>query len=362
MESQKTLFAALTAVAMSIPALAQAEDGAKIDLSPDTPAEQLVEWKGAESPNLIDIRIDKTRRNLHVKTTTNAPVSLHGACPPQDLYPNWKLDLGKKGTATGYPAEVHDRDTIRTGPNGTWTLDTTAPSRPNQTLQTTLTCYRDADGNGTRGEKEDSHSLTAYITSQGSDSGSAAADSSFFTYSGEGPGSTDDTDSSEGHRVKMEVSVLGITPLQGVPEDENMWNPGAGARLSFDPVNSTRDGVKRFVLGLDYRFGHGIPNGTVPDANTHTITGRFGWDPVLSDEKARVVLDVGIGAGVGVTQASILKSGKEIPGSTNVVGTADIGLEVGGNNVRAKIGAFCTLSADPAQQACGVNAGPVIEF
>lgn len=363
--------AGLTAVAqlieLTVPNPAQAGDGKTFNLKPDTPPEKFVEWQGASSPSLaIEANYKIRGRILEIVTTTNAPVFLHGACPPEDLYPGWKLDIPgadetdggevKKDGGTkkkqGYPAEVHAMDVLRTGPDGTWTVATTASPRLGKTVKTTLTCKKG----------EDSHKLTLFITSQG-DGGSNGA-GNYFTFSGEGSESgDDDTDSSKkGHRVKMEAGALGVAPLQGVPKDENLWNPGAGARLSFDPINSTRDGVKRFLLGIDYRFGYGIPDGTVPDANTHTITGRFGWDPVLYDEAARIVLDVGVGAGVGVTQPSIKRNGEEIPGSTNVVGTADIGLEVGGDNVRGKIGAFCTISEDPAQQACGVNAGPVIEF
>lgn len=356
----KNTVSTLAALTTLIASSAQAGDGTKINLTPDTPAEQLVEWRGANSPNLIDSRIDKTRRVLRVITTTNAPVSLDGACPPEDLYPGWKPDLGKTATptSTGYPAEVRKRDILRTGPNGTWTLDTTAPSRPNQTLQTTLTCYRDGNDNDVLDEGEDRHSLTAYIKSQGSDERSSGA-SSYFTFSGEGDESGDDSadSSKKEHRVNMEGAAVGFNPAEGG------WGPGFEAKVGWDPIGSTRDQVKRFTLGALYRYVNIDGSKHFRDTDTHTAAARFGWNPVVYDEAMRVAIDIGVAAGVSVTQQEdLLKDGRKAPDATNPIGTFDGGLEFGGDNVRGKVGGFYTLSEHPVQEGGGVTGGIKIEF
>lgn len=352
-----TAIAVLTATAMSIPTSARAEDGAKIDLSPDTPAEQLVEWRGADSPNLIDSRIDRTRRNLRITATTNTPVSLHGACPPQDLYPNWKLDLGKKGTNKGYPAEVHDRDTLRTGPNGTWTLDTTAPSRPNQKLQTTLTCYHDADNNNARDKGEDSQKLTAFITSQGD--GGSSGTGNFFTFSGEGPESFDDSDSSsdsskEGHRVKMEGNVVGF-----LPRNEGDFGYGFEARVGWNPINS----IQHLTVGALYRYVDITETKNFRNTDTHTVAARAGWNPVWATRFTDIGIDLGVGTGLSNTQQEfLLKDGRKAPDAINPIAIFDAGVEFGNKNIRGKIGGLYTFSQHPLQEGISGTGGVKIEW
>lgn len=351
--------AVLTAIAMSIPNPALAEDGAQIDLSPNTPAEQLVEWRGADSPNLIDNRIDKTRRNLRITATTNAPVSLHGACPPADLYPNWKLDLGKRGTATGYPAEVHDRDTLRTGPNGTWTLDTTAPSRPNQTLQTTLTCYRDSDGNDALDDGEDSHKLTAHIKSQGSD-GQGGGAGSYFTFSGEGGGSGDDSTSASADKNPMwhaRGAVADTIPMSGVGDTNNL---GVLAAVGVDPVHG--GGSRNFEIDLVYRSGR-VPGEVTDEAGKkHVIDGYThcgfvggGWTPELGTELVRGR----IAGAIGVCAAEALETDYgRVDGKTSVgVGRGDAGIEVGGKNIGVTGGVDAVVGADSSARFWGPYIG-----
>lgn len=357
--------AGLTAVAqligLTLPNPAQAGDGRKFNLSPDTPAEQLVEWQGASSPNLAtEANYTIRGRILKIATTANAPVFLHGACPPEDLYPGWKLDNpgadktggkdAKKEGGTekkqGYEAEVHEMDIVRTGPNGTWTVATTAPSRLGQTLQTTLTCKKG----------EDSQKLTAFITSQG-DGGSSGA-GNYFTFSGEGAGSSDDSTSADENPVwHARGAVADTIPMSGIGDTNNL---GVLAAIGVDPVHG--GGSRNFEIDLVYRSGR-VPGEVTDEAGKkHVVDGYThcgfvsgGWTPELGTELVRGR----VAGAIGVCAAEALETDYgRVDGKTSVgVGRGDAGIEVGGKNIGITGGVDAVVGADSSSRFWGPYAG-----
>lgn len=301
----------------------------EIALRSTRPAAESVEWTGpANSSNLVSSTVDKTRRELTVVATTNAPVVLHGACPAPSSYPGWKLatEAAKPGMDSG---KLVPTSTIRTGENGTFDIHTTMPSRPGQTVEVQLACVgtekrevvekketRAAGVDGVMNTPDDivtsedvkvmkdvetgKEVLKATLTSVATTPDGSAI---MLMPAGSFPYRDRDADGRERKPVENPANAgtsvmvqLGLATTSGLSD-----KPGVGGGL-IAGVEAKVHGLP--PLGLVYRRAGSLPQNVTADDGTTTkvVEGTShcgfagaGWHPNLG-ENLRAITGVGVGA------------------------------------------------------------------
>lgn len=337
--------ATMAAATPAIPTVVRAE-GKKVLLESTNAPEDFVEWQGATGPNVVEVKIDETRRAMEVAAGTNSPVSIDGACPPPSSFPGWKLDISAEPAAGRDSAEVHSTAVDRTGDNGTFNLRTTAPSRAGQTLKTQVDCVRLGDDGKT---VEDREPLDLSITAVGSDSGAEelADDADNFAYRGNEDGEPEEPN------IQVNAGAACAIPMYGKPK------PSVGVKAGFagDPV--AKGDALRFPIGAEYRYAEVseqvTADGRQVNIGTPTHAGllKVGWEPVVYDGVADVRLQIAALLGVGHAVEVKTRDGKVVPGKTGVVGGADVGVAIGGKNLALKAGGFVQGSSVQALNAWG---------
>ena len=347
-----------TLLEMAVPSPVQAED--KITLRSTQKPENFAVWANEAPSSEGVIYYDVDGKNLTIEASPNAPMSFKGRCPTPDSHGNW-IPIVETNKGTSYPATVHTdlKGTVRSELNG-FGVDTTAPQIAGDEVTGTVKCVLDNNPTNKVADKgEDHQDLVFKIASVAVGRNIPHGEAPRVEYVA--PPTTESSDDSvKGeHRVNMEGAAVGFNPAEGG------WGPGFEAKVGWDPIGSTRDQVKRFTLGALYRYVNiGEGEGEhFKDTDTHTAAARFGWNPVVYDGAMCVAIDIGVAAGVSITQQEpVLKDGRKAPDATNPIGTFDGGLEFGWENVRGKIGGFYTLSEHPVQEGGGVTGGVKIDF
>lgn len=348
------------AAAIAVPNLAEAqrtpvmpaplENPPVVELTPDNPPDQFVEWLGCGPDGLVRCVIGDTRRKLIVTTTPNAPFSASFGCPPSSSYGDWTVAVPSGGVAPGSDsAEVHDMAVERTGANGVFQLQATAPARTRQRVKTKVSCAR-RDG----GDNEDLE-LEVETVTPAELAGQTAGGSGAFSYEDRTGASGGSSGGINGVLVEGSVGLLGTFPTDDLGLGAK---PGVSAEVSAYPVYE--EGLRRFGAGVQYRFAGVKERVALGQENTEVaVSGKthcgfmdFSWVPgIIKNVRARIA------AALGVCHAEQLQTQDGvIPGLTGVTAKGEAALEVGGDNFGVRVGGDAAFGANSPFNFAGVGA------
>lgn len=348
------LQATTLAVGTALAADAMAEEET-LALDSSTPAENLVEWFGAEGPG-VSFNISPDRRTLNATGPVNGPLAVNVGCPP---YENWEQrPQAVPGAPTVRAGDGRDKilfqsaSTERTGRDGTWVGRLTFPSRPGQTLDTTFAC-KTRDG---RQSESLNLKVTAVAGSQGGGGSGFEAVPAPFQEEETGR----DTAEDKGH-MPVRVS-LGAADRWTLRDPSH--NFAGRTFVELAPFTENEGWYRTLSMRGRYSLGRSSEqvDGELVNPYVHVADVGLALQPVLIDGKLGALeADLGVGFGVAHKTETSTKGGARVPGKTAFAGVADAMLRVAAGGkprmVRVGAGAECVLTNQPAIQNCG----PVVD-
>lgn len=369
MERRDAALIATFIAAIAAPKAVEAQTYAA-PLETDTPASEYVRWEGVNPQNIISHRMDKTRRDLTVVTTPNAPITVNLGCPPPSLYPGWKLEVPRDYVPGGEDhAEIDETDVVRTGRNGTFAVRLTAPSRQGK-VKAKFRCRKYEPGDDGELDTEDdvpegdAEALSLNIVSQGIKDGRpvpfpvGSGNVGFApSNSGEREGSAD--------RRPFRAAVGGVSswPMAG-----GMPRPGVFTEFGIDVLGDEK-WLDDLIVGLRYRLSQGLERAIV-DRRSGTgervnvkATGHGMFATATAEKRAGNAVRFALGAGAGGVhlEKSDTDIGGTVPPRTDPAAEIHGGISVGGESVQVGAGADAVFTRNGGA-AVGLNGQLTVRF